>query len=495
MKKETLSEAIGHVDDVLVETAAQPVAKRERKAVHWKRWTVLAACLVLVVVGIASFPRMGSSEPPGTSDPQTPGANPSVSGYNNYNGPILPLTVLDGGESLGPTERELTLEFDAGSGSSVTAADRYTLSNPTQEDVTVEVLYPFATTLQELKETLPILSVDGQEADTQLLAGGYAGGFQGAGGEEDDLNLRPPRSYEDYAALLEDGSYLAQALAGAEDLSSIEVTVYKFTDPWGPERSDDAPNPTIHAAFSLDYSRTTVLSYGFNSGSNDPDSGVMKRGFAIHYADDPCYLIVLGEDITDLEASGYATGSYDTVPGIDAGVTIERYRCSLDEALREVCRLIADNWVEQGAWIEDLGDIPYDLFCDYLLSYGLLSEGVKTRYQSGMLEQLDFNVTDRVFYLKTEVTIPAGETAEVIAVMNKPGSHDYEHGRVGLYGYEIATALGSDLEFSTQKVTFVNLDDLEIVTQNLDYHPASGVHTVELLHGTERYYFDVRAMK
>ena len=42
------------------------------------------------------------------------------------------------------------------------------------------------------------------------------------------------------AQLLADGTYLVNALGEGPDVSGIPVTVYRFTDPYGPEEDEDA---------------------------------------------------------------------------------------------------------------------------------------------------------------------------------------------------------------------------------------------------------------
>ena len=86
------------------------------------------------------------------------------------------------------------------------------------------MLYPFVTSLHSLERDIPALSVDGQELETQLHVGAYAGNFEGAGGlldgeEGGSINLDSPESWENYRDLLSDGSYLARALGETPDVS------------------------------------------------------------------------------------------------------------------------------------------------------------------------------------------------------------------------------------------------------------------------------------
>ena len=334
------------------------------------------------------------------------------------------------------------------------------------------MLYPFVSSLRDLVKRMPTLSVDGEELETALYPGGYSGGFQDTEGRTDGerVNLRELGSWEAYRDLLSDGSYLEGALGDYPDLTGVPVTVYRFTDPWGPEEDEKAglPNPTLRVEFELDYGRTTVLSYGFHGGSYDREAGTMGQSFSIPQEwerdhDRPYYLIVLGDDVANMTTQGYNTGGWDTDKKVEAGVDIQRYESDLDTALREVAALLYESDMEQ--WSEDLWglhhpvqatvdfEMYYGLLCDYLARYGLLSEDPAERYDTGWLEELDFEVADRVCYLEGEVTIPAGGTVEVTARLVKNASFDYycaHTGNEGVYGYDLVTRLGSALTFTGQ---------------------------------------------
>lgn len=239
--------------------------------------------------------------------------------------------------------------FQSSTGLLVT--DAYTLQNPSGEDRTATVLYPFVTSLQKLGEHTSALEADGSALSYTLHAGGYSGGFQAVEGSVGDalLNLEQLNSWEGYQALLSDGRYLDGALGDFPDLSDTPVTVYQFTDCYGPEPDSKAgrPNPTIRAGFDLDYGKTTVLSYGFHGMRRDFEGGHMIQCFSIPepfnlWYGEPYYLFVIGEDIQNLTTGGYVTGGTDagTKPLDGCGVTVERYETSLESALRDAAELM-----------------------------------------------------------------------------------------------------------------------------------------------------------
>ena len=506
-----------------------------------RHWLPLCACAAVVLIGAGGFLLLQNGGLGGSS--AGGGHEEGSSVFLSYAGPVFPLTVLDGAElSAG---REITLDFslwdrtwisnqeEAASRTELTEAgrrqvlddynewfpdggryesstdllvhDAYVLTNSTQQAQTVTLLYPFVGQLQHLSAQTPTLTVDGVPAEATLRSGGYSGGFQGALGADlitaetaGSLNLDQLDSWEDYKALLSDGSYLAQALGDGPDLSGIPVTVYRFTDPWGPEANEDVPNPSIRATFALDYEQTTVLSYGFHSGRFDRENGVMGQGFSIREPGEagygtPCYLIILGEDISGLTTQGYVTGGWDTEETVEAGVTVSRYETDLDTVLRETAQLM---YRERQERLEG-GDFElyYGLLRDFLASYGALSDAPAERYDAGWLEELDVESADRVFYLEVPLTIPPGETVTAEASFRKAGSFDYYCAHTenqGVYGYDLVTQLGSALTFSSQSARLCGARSVEIVRQNFGFDLEHGIDQVVLDPEAEHYYLEVR---
>ena len=526
MSAETLYEAITRVDDDLIDAAGDYKPKVKRTV--FRPWMAAAACLVLVVglgAGVVSgripLLRMGSQdaasgkdqlvgESSGSSTSDT--AIPGGSTFMSYAGPVFPLTALSGGEGL-TAERDITLDFEPWTlngrySTDLIVTDSYTLTNSTAEDKEVTVLYPFVASLSGLDRYIPALTAGGAEAETVLHAGGYTGGFRGTGGANDSesWNLSPLSNWEEYKARLGDGSYLAHALGEYPDLSGIPVTVYEFTEPRGEERSSAAgrPNPTIGVEFNLDYDKTTILSDGFNGMSQNIEKGWMYQEFSIPqpgWADygKTRYLIVIGEDIWGMTTGGYATGGgWDAVPTVEASVTVTRYETDLDTVLRQAAGQMFQTWQRNREDAESVDfELYYGLLCDYLMTYGALSDYPMERYGTGWLWDLDFAVVDRVFYLETTVTVPAGGSVEVTAAMTKTASYDFYGagaGNQGVYGYDLVTQLGSTLNLTGQTATLEDRGQIEIVRQNYGFDLESGVKTVVLDPAAEHYYLEVKCL-
>jgi len=452
----------------------------------------------------------------------------------SYAGPVFPLTLKEADSAL-TAEREITLDFapwvpvwrsneeEAGSLTGLTeeqrqevleqhnewfseggwwesstdiqVTDAYTLTNPSAEDKTVSVLYPFAGALRELEERRPVLTLDGERLNTVLRVGGYSGGFRGVTGEDDEgrWNLSQLDSWEQYKALLEDGGYLRGAFEDAPDLSEVPAIVYEFTDPQGTE----GEAPSIQAAFDLDYAKTTVLSFNFNGGSFDDEGGWMRQDYfiprpgAVDY-DQPRWLIVLGEDVQNMTTQGYQNGGCEPGQEIEFSVDIRRYETSLEDILRKVAQKMYTRW--DGPLADDF-ELFFGLMKENLLSYGILSDSPAERYSDGRLDDLDFAHMERVFYLDAEVTVPAGGSVWLTAEMTKEGSYDYYCAHTenqGVYGYDMVTKLGSGLACTGQTAVLEDRGQIEIVRQNFGFDPERGVTRVELDTNQEHYYLEVK---
>lgn len=509
-QSERLFEAISHLNDEMIDPALEP--RKKRKKGRWVGWAALAACFCLVVgVVTGRIPLLG-----GQSSQPVSGADGAIT-FQSYAGPVLPMTLREENETI-TAQRAITLDFAPWIpvwdeeleleryDDHILVTDAYTLTNHGKTDQDITLLYPFVTSLHSLE--LPVLTVDGSEVETDLYLGSYAGAFEGGGGllegeEGGSINLDAPESWENYRDLLSDGSYLARALGTAPDVSGISVTVYQFTDPYAPEDRGETSNPTIRAAFDLDYNKTRVLTYGFHACRYDPESGAMVQGFSIpeeresNYGE-PFYLLVIGEDIKNLTVGGYITGGVDEdTPQLEGcGVTVERYESDLDTMLREVLAQFCGQWTEDGQSDPDTLERYLQSTVEQLLAYGVLSPGDTQRYDAWQLEDVFSQARSsyRVCWLETQVTVPAGGSLTVTASMEKEGSYDYscDQANQGARGYDLMTTLGSNLACTEQTATLEDRGQIEILWQNFGFDLDAGIKTVELDAETEHYFLTVR---
>ena len=538
MKADQLLDCIGEVKDEHVLDADEPTKKKKA----YLKWAALAACFVVAVsigAGILRMLPIGGASAGGAGHEEG-------SVFMSYAGPVFPLTLTEENAAISAS-RDVTLDFspwepvwvsneeEAASRTDLTEEERrqvlddynewypeggyytycddilvtdsYTLTNSSDEAQTVSVLYPFASSLGSLETLRPTLTLNGAELETKLHAGSYAGGFEGAWGSGNEsmgsVNLRQLRSWESYAALLEDGTYLDRAMGGFLDFSDVPVTVYTLSDPWGPEEDNKAgiPNPSIRVMFDLDYSKTQVLSYGFNGGLWDEENGIMGKSFSIpqktesRYGES-YYLLVIGDDIHDLTTQGYVTGGWDTTDTIDAGVTVTRTESDLETSLRMLAALDERDWAVSEPESEEDFELYFGLLKEQLLSYGVLSSDPVERYENGDFEGMhDVRGVARVFWLEAEITVPANGSVTLVSSARKEASFDYACAGTenkGVKGFDLVTRLASSLTFTGQSAHLEDRGLIDIVRQNFGFDPENGILDVTLDENTPHYYLEVK---
>ena len=534
MKAQRLFQVLGLIDEDLIDEAwtYAPAARKPSRTRHppWLRGVAVAACCVLVCtfgffyLVTGGFRGMGSSAPE-TAAPETTGdsanagssasegaednasAGGSTANFLSYAGPVLPLTTLETDTGL-TAQREVTFDFTPGTyedGSprqwGATVTDHYILTNPTDSDRTVTALYPVTGSFGELGTMGPQLTVNGSPAEAVLYAGGYAGTF----GDENDrdgstYNLAGPYSWEDYAALVMDGSDLTGALGDGPDLST-PVTVYRFSDFSAPHETYQAATQAVE--FTIN-ENTAILSYGFNGLSLDEQTGWRRYDYfvpdGIRKESDLKMLVVLGEDISSYTLQGYSNGACETaIDGVTCTVT--RRETTLEDVLRELCRAELAQYTDQTQWPE-LSRLPLDLHvkaaAELLTEYGLLSDTPMDRYTDGRLDDLlsEALFMDRVLYLAVPVTVPAGGSTELSVTFWKEPSYDFGGsgtGREALQGFDLLTTAGSSLDFTGQTAALVNANSVEIVEDTFGFTSEGSMISLDL--GQAYYGLTVRPLE
>lgn len=517
MNSEVLFNCITALPDELVEEAAE---HRFRKPSRLLRYAGLAAAVVLVVGGVVGLlsgrnpltPHTGVGSGGGGS-----GEGGGARSYMHYVGPVLPLTALDGAEGV-TAERSVNYDFapyrpvmhsyehngqtysyDASRREAI-VTDSYVLTNETDADRTLRLVYGAEGRFNDALDRLPEITVDGAKAETVLHPAAYSGAFADATGrhsETERLNLEEIRSWDGYAALLGDGRYQESAFAELPTLD-FPVTVYRID---GYELGEtDAPNPSLQISFSLTDDNALVLTYGSNGGSNDYETGRYSRivGRVNDLRTAPMYLIVCGGDLAEYKLQGYRSGGANVGEELEITASVTRYETTMDAMLR----MAVDAYMGKRSYLGIEGgtvadsaprELLYGTVADLLVSYGALSASPAGRYSFGMLEEvLDAFAVQRILYQAFEVTVPAHGSVLVTATMHKEASYDYTGDLRGADGYDLATQLGSTLRFTSQRASVSAVDAVEILDNNFGFDPDAGISEVTLDPGTEHYWMQVR---
>ena len=453
---------------------------------------VFLSVLCLLIFGACRINGGGSTNRPSGSSAVNGGIlADSGTGYSfmSYEGPLFPLTLKDSNSAI-TAERNTVFDF---TDSQNHITDSYLLKNTSDSAQKVVFLYPFTASLSSRISERPAITINGSAADAQMHIGPFSGAFSeipGSDGGGPALNISQITSWEGYKDLTEAG-YMASAFDAFPDLQQ-NVVVYEVKDMYG-ERSEKAPAPYINIEFNIDFSKTTVLSYGFSGCSLDEDTGYCSKGAFIPEGEAAAYskskyLIILGDDISDYKLGTYTNGGCDKA--LDgAGASVVRYECTLEEIFSEACRLYLNyRNAFSGDDTETIsGEIPESVFAglaaEVLCEYGALSKNPVARYMS--LEDLDWIFTDtlsmkRIIYLEFEAEIPAQETVTISAQMLKPASFDYTGDTRNRRGYDMVTKLGSNISFSAQTAEIMNCESVEITEQDFGFDPEKGITSVSL---------------
>lgn len=504
MKSERIYDAITNVNSAYIDEASRPLTSKVVPTV--KKWGRIAAVFAVIIIGISLIGRLGFSSSKNTSDMSTNttgsgsstesasnndvntttdgasdfGTNASAS-YTSLSAPILPLTAENAGGIT--AERHVLLDYAPEMGSDYRSVwyegvtDEYVLTNDTDVDIETVISYPFVRSIHSLltdEEGVPIpyISIDGTGQETCMTVGGE---FT----EGEDYNVMD---------------------ADVSSLLSEPVIVYELYDIDLGENPTDAV--TVAISMNIDREKTGVLTYGFNGGRYDYEAGWIEYSFfARHVNDDqPIYLMVFGDDVSDISIQGYTDGSCDAGKECDATARYTSYTSTIGEMLTDACESYLSYFVRRSditAW----DDVLVSATVSHILQY--VSEKdengelylVPNAGSFNMLEEIMTHTMagDRTFWLSCPITIPAGESITVTAeYIKEPSYNFYGTGDTSALGYSLIAASGSRLSFTEITAEIVNFDGFEIEDQNFGFDTGSGITRVEL-NEKDNYYLNVKA--
>lgn len=176
MKSERLLDALGKIDEELIEGAA-PGNKLPKKSVQknvWMKWGIMAACAGLVI-GLGVF-GIGQGAKPGDTAGSGSGGHEAGSIFMSYAGPVFPLSVLNDAVGItavrnidfdfSPYETKMKYYENYGEGTGYQhyemeslVTDSYLLSNSTDEDIVLTASYPFVGTFGSGYKWMPTISI------------------------------------------------------------------------------------------------------------------------------------------------------------------------------------------------------------------------------------------------------------------------------------------------------------------------------------------------
>lgn len=442
MNREDLYNSITDLPDDMVEQARSYHFRK----IPWKRITALAAALA-ICLGLGAmatldwsllpWPSRLEEAPTGEDGLKSPAETPAeiAAGPESYAGPVLPLTVW-GGELA--AERTITVDLTEYHLADIT--DQYVLTNETDSDQNVTLLYPVVGSFTSPADILPTLTVDGEPIETELKAGDYVGGFHNTDGTvaqtpDEMWNLFHGSYAEDYSQCLTDETYLQNALA-EYTLPDNPVVVYTIDLP------EDAAQQVEFTCTVPD--GVVVIPLGYRMGGSEGRQHsytFMKRHSSI------AELLVLGGDIADPALDGAAYTRTESTLGDRLLQAVSYplgyqpdFETVADRASPELIARCAARWME---------------------AYGPFGETPAIRYQVGLETELleEPRTATRLFFTAVEVTVPAHGSITLEAALKKEASFNYGEPEEE---YELWTQSGTGLTLNSQLLNLEHTDGLDI---------------------------------
>lgn len=470
-KEERILYALNDIDDGLIAEAG-----RKPKRFSWSSLVSLAACAALLI-GVFSVGFGGGG---------MGGADDSLE-YDAYMGPVMPLNLMTAVDGL-TAERDVTYDFGCYGERSheivrihTDVTDSYTITNTTDEDMTVEAVYPFKARLNDKERIVPRIAVGGESVKTALTVGGDLRG--------DSLM----DSGEKLMATLEDGSYFAEAFGDVPDLDMPCVVYHvKILDYDG----EVGEHITLEFGFPVDLEKTKVLLYNIHGMRHEKNPSRISARLDLNNREG--YVILMGEDLEDYTLQGYADSK------CEKGTEVEGFTAEVTRTETTLGEWMASD-IDWAKWYRIYND-GRDLCIAYTLNHGDLlhytSDQIAGQNAINPIadEQIVFLndyislglYADRMMYLRFPVTVPTGGSVNVTAQLVKYASTSHMSGEDDHEGYDLMTALGSVLPITKQTVRMVNTEAVELIDNNFGFDWDNGITEVTLDPNVEHYWMKVK---
>ncbi len=406
-------------------------------------------------------------------------------GYDAYEGPIMPLTTVSGGEDL---TVQRTVDFDFSTygeehnptvmdPAEVLITDTYQLTNTTSEEKEVELAYPYIIQTVSERGFFPTITVDGQDTAPEIYFTMDTG-----------RNFQRADSFEQYKELLAETDYFASAMEEPV-VEDIPVKAYHFTDiTYNGDRKGNIPFLTV----------TFTIPEGVNVWTRRFD--VLKDGegedsYSLWFRDDldekdQAWVFVADGDIENLTFGG------NLGHNVTQNSALTDVTCEYEIVETTFADLMWKFAQEYDHWAEDDDSANHSLITPEILYRDTMKRlgGTMGEGYDPLFGQAVKNVEDRFYFAFVEtrlqymvfpVTIPAGESITVESKYWKEASRFFS----GLpdEGYEIATQLDSNLTFTDLSATIQNTQWIEIQEQNMGFDLQKDVTNVTLDPSAECY--------
>lgn len=448
--------------------------KNKRRGPSWQ--TILL--ILAAVVGWAAF-RLALN----------PGGGRSGA-FDSYSGPILPLTAISGGEGL---EVERQVEFDFSpyehyeaspvDPAEVIVTDTYLLTNPTDSAMTVTLAYPYEGRFVDERKYTPTITLDGNPMEGML--------YPSVDGEREIFQAR---DFVEYQRLMTENNYYTQAVS-EPPAADIPVKVYHFTDITYHGARED-PYIFLTVDFRIPEG-ASVWALHYDVMRLDDETGECSLWLHEDLDEkDMAYLFIMGGELEDLTFGGNLGHNLTENSALtDVTAEYETYDSTFSQLLWDFAQGY-DYWAVYEEEPNPGLMTPEILWRDAMKRIGAHPEqgwAGTTGEAVSIVEEAFYKTmtTPRLLYWVFPVEIPAGGTVEVRAQYHQEASTDFHGAKQDRDGYDLATRLGSSLDFTEQSAAIKGWEFIEILRQNFGFRPNKGITGVILDPDVERYYLEV----
>ena len=423
--------------------------------------------LILLILGAFLFGIFMNSEGSGSGE------------FAYYRGPVLPMTSLNGAEGI-EVNRNVNFDFSpyqdtkAYSLNCMGAAritDTYILTNATDETKMLDLAYGFQGSFNDQPEEFPVITVDGGVIQPELCPS-----------IDPEEKLFYSGNFEKYSKLFEKKDFLGIAMEQFEALD-IPVTAYHFMD-LAYNGTVSALDPMLTLRCTWD-ENTTVFTMGLSKAETEKD-GRQLMMFAVR--DKEAWLFTLGGTLIAPEFGGNKSWIIEKDSAIE-GVTyqLETYETTLMDAILE-CADQNQDWGSGVMTPEILAKCTANRIqkMDTASASGLIS--FNTLFYDAVYES-------RLMYQVFQVKLCPGESVTLEAAYIQEPSWDSSGPKDYREGYDLATKLGSDLNFTALSSSLTNTDRIRLGAQNFGFDLEKGITNVSLDLQTDRYYMEIYLKK
>lgn len=419
-----------------------------------------------------------------------------------YEGPVFSMTATGDTHNL-TTKRRLKAVVETEAYKDLVQPqlylkDTYEIGNHSKEDKTLQLVYPFVSTLNLAYDLEgEVIQIEGQDATSVSY---NIGDSIWAYLDQPHAGQSSVEDYEEFLKKAQD--YQEHALEKEVDWSR-EVSVYTFTDIR--VEDTDAGSYSGVAGVRVKGTGVDVLTYGFDH-SFEAGEGVSNYCFFIPEEAGQIMMIVTGEPEEEPELGFYTNLDCDqTTDGITCDMKKEKM--SYANALR-LCSKAASRQVQQDyeTGIYE-GELP-EYFNDDAVFKALTAAGdedtfyahITERYHTAELREIFRQLLGevRIVYAMTMVTIPAGQSVHVEALAQKRQyngrfklfeENEQSAGRKE-YRFDFMADDNSRLNIEKTVLRMELPDEWEITDENMKLKKQSSAYRAVL--GEKTYYVSIK---